>query len=101
MNKDNISNQEKNSVLTPEAIQEALCSLPFNYALQAFDKLNRWKEEGKIKKSFSKRYIIKVQKQEQGAFNEHILKALVEVGIENMNLRNRYGRITKKASPSN
>jgi hypothetical protein len=36
----------------------------------------------------------------QGAFNEDIMNALVEVGTKNKEIKEKYGRITK-ASPSN
>lgn len=101
MNKDSINPTKKNSVVTPEEAKAALQSLPFNYVLLAFEKLKKWKNEGKIKKSFSRRYIIKVQRQEDGAFNKDILDALVEIGIENLEIRNQFGRITKKTSPEN
>ena len=101
MNKDNISIAEKNNVITPEQVTEALGSLPYNYAKLTYEKLEKWEKQGRIKKSFSIRYIIKVQKQQDGAFNEHILEALVEVGLENIKTRNRFGRATKKTSHSN
>lgn len=101
MNKDNIIIEEKNSVITPEAVQEALESLPHNYVVKAIAVLKKWKEEGTIDKSYSSRYVIKVRKGEEGAFNEDIMKALIEVGTENKTIQEKYGRPTKKASPSN
>lgn len=101
MNKDNTLLKTKNKVYTPTVAKEALRNLPFNYALLTYNRLKAWEGQGLIKKSFSKRYIIKVQKGEEGAFNEDILNALVQIGVENIDLRNRFGRITKKTSPSN
>ena len=99
MNKDNTIPDEKNKVFTPDEISKALSSLPFNYVILTCGILERWKEEGKIAKTYSKTYVIKVQRGR--AFNEHIMNALVEVGNENFEIRNKFGRITKKASPSN
>jgi hypothetical protein len=101
MNKDNIIIEEKNSVITPEATQEALECLPHNYVVKAIAVLEKWKEEGIIDKSYSSRYVIKVRKGDKGAFNEDIMKALIEVGTENKTIQEKYGRPTKKASPSN
>lgn len=101
MNKDSNLTDVKNKVFTPKEVQQALEYLPHNYVLLAFNKLKAWKEGGKIEKSFSKRYIIKVFKQESNAFNKDILDALVEVGNENFKTLNHFGRITKKASTEN
>jgi hypothetical protein len=101
MNKDNIIIQEKNKVITPEHTQEALDSLPHNYVVQALAVLDKWKDAGIVDKSYSKRYVIKVKKGDEGAFNEDIMKALVEVGTKNKEIQEKFGRITKKASPSN
>ena len=101
MNKDNIITPKKNNVYTPELVEEALAHLPFNYVLLAFEILKQWKDQGLIKKSFSKRYIIKVANAEQDAFNEDILNALVKVGLENLQVKKRFGRLTKKTSKAN
>jgi len=101
MNKDNIIIQEKNNVITPEHTQEALDSLPHNYVVQALAVLEKWKDSGIIDKSYSSRYVIKVKKGEEGAFNEDIMNALVAVGTKNKEVQEKFGRITKKTSPSN
>lgn len=101
MNKGNDIIEEKNSVLTPEATQEALENLPHNYVVKAMALLEKWKKEGTIDKTFSSRYVIKVRKADEEAFNADIMKALVEVGIENKTIQDQYGRGNKKASPSN
>lgn len=101
MNKDNIIIEEKNSVVTPEATQEALESLPHNYVVKAIAVLEKWKSAGIIDQSYSQRYIIKVRKGEKDAFNKDIMNALIEVGTKNKAEKEQYGRITKKASPSN
>jgi len=100
-NKDNILPEEKNKGITPEAISEALDSLPQNYIVQALEVLNKWKDIGVIKKTYTKEYISKVKLGKDGAFNEDIMNALVEVGKKNKEIQEKFGRITKKASPSN
>ena len=101
MNKDNIIPEEKNSGITPEAISEALESLPQNYIVQALKVLDSWKDKGIIEKTYTKRYISKVKLGEDGAFNEDIMNALVEVGVKNKETQEKFGRVTKKASTSN
>ncbi|MEN9909100.1 MAG: hypothetical protein RLZZ540_2249 [Bacteroidota bacterium] len=101
MNKDNIILVEKNNGITPEAVSEALESLPQNYIVQTLEVLEKWKDSGIIKKSYTKRYISKVKLGEDDAFNIDIMKALVEVGIKNKEEKQQFGRSTKKASPSN
>ncbi|MFV5696656.1 hypothetical protein ACM55G_14600 [Flavobacterium sp. LB3P122] len=101
MNKDNIIPEEKNNGITPEAISEALDSLPQNYIVQTLIVLKKWEDSGIIKKSYTKRYISKVKLGEDDAFNEDIMNALVEVGTKNKEIQEKFGRITKKASTSN
>lgn len=101
MNKDNIIPLEKNNGITPEAISEALESLPQNYIVQTLEVLEKWKDSGVIKKSYTKRYISKVKLGEDDAFNEDIMNALVVVGLKNKTIQEKFGRTTKKASPSN
>lgn len=101
MNKDNIIPEEKNSGITPEAISEALESLPQNYIVQALKVLGNWKDKGIIEKTYTKRYISKVKLGEDGAFNEDIMNALVAVGVKNKETQEKFGRVTKKASTSN
>jgi hypothetical protein len=100
-NKDSIIPEEKNKGITPEAISEALDSLPQNYIGQTIEVLIEWKDSGRIKKIYTKRYISKVKLGEDGAFNEDIMNALVEVGLKNKQIKEKFGRKTKKASPSN
>lgn len=101
MNKDNIIPLEKNNGITPEAISEALENLPQNYIVQTLKVLEEWKNSGTIKRTFTKRYISKVKLEEDGAFNEDIMNALVVVGLKNKTIQEKFGRSTKKASPSN
>jgi hypothetical protein len=91
---------EKNNVITPNAIKEAFENLPHNFAVRAMAVLEKWKLDGKIEKTYSKVYILKVKKGEEGAFNADIMNALVEVGLKNKEQKERFG-ITKKASEEN
>jgi hypothetical protein len=101
INKCNTISEEKNSVVTPEAVEEALDNLPYGYVIETLALLNKWKSEGKIKSTYSKVYISRVRTGDKGAFNKDIMNALVEVGTKNKAEKEQYGRITKKASPSN
>jgi hypothetical protein len=101
INKDNTFLEKENNGITPEAVNEALDSLPSNYVKQAQIVLEQWKESGIITKTYSKVYISRVKTADKGAFNEDIMNALVEVGTKNKEIKEKYGRITKKASPSN
>lgn len=95
---DNMEN--KNNGVTPTCVDEALDNLPHNYVKQALLLLEKWKDNGVIEKSFSRRYIIKVKKGEEDAFNADIMSALVQVGKENKAVKEKFG-ITKKTSPEN
>lgn len=101
INKDSIIPEEKNRVITPEAVNEALENLPYNAVKLASDLLDKWKEEGKIDQTYSRVYISRVKTGDKGAFNKTIMDALVEVGLEHLASQKLYGRPTKKASPSN
>lgn len=101
MNKDSNIPVEKNNGITPEAVSEALESLPQNYIVQTLQVLEKWKDSGIIKKSYTKRYISKVKLGEDDAFNADIMNALVEVGTKHKAEKEKFGRTTKKASPSN
>ncbi len=101
INKDNTKIEKENSVVTPNAVNEALDSLPSNYVIQAQLILDKWKDSGVIEKSYSKVYISRVKTGDKGAFNLEIMNALVEVGVKNKETQEKFGRITKKASPSN
>jgi hypothetical protein len=101
INKDNTKIEKENSGVTPNTVNEALGSLPSNYVVQAQILLDNWKDKGIIEKSYSKVYISRVKTGDRGAFNEDIMNALVEVGVKNKETQEKFGRITKKASPSN
>jgi effector-binding domain-containing protein len=101
INKDNTLRQNKNNGFTPEAISKALESLPHNFVVLASKLLEEWQAEGKIEKTYSKVYISRVKTGDKGAFNEDIMNALVEVGTKNKEIKEKYGRITKKTSQSN
>lgn len=99
-NKDNNIIEEKNNGITPDTVSEALKHLPHNFVIQTQRILDNWKEKGIIEKTYKKRYISKVKLGEDGAFNEDILTALVEVGLKNKEAKQKFGRITKKTSHS-
>lgn len=101
INKDNTFLEKENNGITPDAVNEALDSLPSNYVKQTLIVLEKWKDSGIINKTYSKVYISRVKTADKGAFNEDIMNALVEVGTKNKEIKEKYGRITKKASPSN
>lgn len=101
INKDNTLEDKKNNGITPETVIAALDSLPSNYVKQTSMVLQKWKASGKIEKNYSEVYISRVRTGNKGAFNEDIMNALVEVGTKNKEIKEKYGRITKKASPSN
>lgn len=101
MNKDSIIPVEKNNVLTPEAISEAFEALPSNYIVLTLKLLEKQFSNGLIERTYTKDYISKVKTGRDGAFNEDIMNALVEVGMKSKESKEKFGRITKKASPSN
>lgn len=101
MNKDSIIPEEKNNVLTPDAISEALECLPSNYIVLTLKLLEKKKSSGLIERTYTKDYISKVKTGRDGAFNEDIMNALVEVGVKSKASKEMFGRITKKASTSN
>jgi hypothetical protein len=71
INKDNTFLEKENNGITPEAVNEALDSLPSNYVKQAQIVLEQWKESGIITKTYSKVYISRVKTADKGAFNEN------------------------------
>lgn len=101
INKDNTLSVKENNGITPEAVEDALNSLPSNYVKQALIVLEKWKDSGIITKTYSKVYISRVKTADKGAFNEDIMNALVEVGSKNKESQEKFGRVTKKASTSN
>ena len=101
INKDNTFLDKENNAITPEAVNEALDSLPSNYVKQALIVLEKWKDSGIINKTYSKVYISRVKTADKGAFNEDIMNALVVVGKKNKESQEKFGRVTKKASKSN
>jgi hypothetical protein len=86
INKDNTFLEKENNGITPEAVNEALDSLPSNYVKQAQIVLEQWKESGIITKTYSKVYISRVKTADKGAFNENQRKVRT---------------YNKKSSPSN
>lgn len=93
--------ETENRVITPETVEEALNNLPFNYIKQVIALLTEQKKEGKIEKVYSIRYITKVKKGEDGAFNEDVMNAIVAVGIANLEKRKKFGSRNKKTSQTN
>jgi hypothetical protein len=101
INKDNIIPLEKNSVYTPEAVNEALESLPTNYVIKVKAILDDWFDNKTIDKTYSKVYISRVKNRDKEAFNEDIMKALVKVGLEHKITLNQFGRKPKKNLSTN
>jgi hypothetical protein len=99
INKDNISGEEKNSVFTPKAVNEALASLPTNYVLKTKEILDKWFNQEQTKQTYSKVYISRVKN--GGVFNEEIMKALVEVGQAHKETLKQFGLKKKKTSQTN
>lgn len=95
MNKDTII-LEKNRAITQDTVKEALDNLPYNYVKQTSLILSKWKEHGMITKNYTDRYIIKVKKGEENAFNEDILNALVVVGLKNKETKEKFGSRIKR-----
>lgn len=100
MNKDNKNNETENRVITPKLVFQAFDYLPHDYVKQVEALLSKWCSEGKINRTYSERYIIKVRQGEKDAFNKHVAEALVEVGLANKELLESYGRM-KKAPVNN
>lgn len=94
MNKDNTKEEIKNSAYTPKEVSVGLANLPYNYAVKALVILQRKVDSGRIKKTYSKRYVQEVKLGK--AFNEDILSVLVEVGLDAYNTRRKFGFKTKK-----
>ncbi|MBC5840783.1 hypothetical protein H8R23_05140 [Flavobacterium sp. F-380] len=97
-NKDNTVPAENKKAFTPKLINEALESLPSNYVNQTLIILDKWKDSGLIENTFSRVYISRVKTGLNGAFNEDIMNALVEVGMNNKKVQEKFGRKTKKTS---
>lgn len=98
MNKDSNKIESQDRVITPEVVFEAFDNLPSNYVKETQDVLAVWFESGKITKTFSDRYIVKVRHNEGGAFNETICKALVEVGMKNKESKQLFSKRAKAPS---
>ncbi|MEO8532824.1 MAG: hypothetical protein ABI441_03705 [Flavobacterium sp.] len=98
-NKDNIIIQEKNKVITPKKVKEALENLPFDYVKQTLLVMSQWQADGKISKTYTDRYIQKVRKSQ--AYNKEILEVLVEVGLTNKKTKDSFGFEQKKTSQTN
>lgn len=92
---------EKNRVFTPKEVKQALHNLPTKYVDQVQKIMNGWLEKELIVKTFSQNYIVNVRNAKGGAFNKDIMQALVLVGLNNLEVKKQFGRITKKTSQSN
>ncbi|NRT11498.1 hypothetical protein [Flavobacterium sp. 14A] len=101
INKDNTLDQKKNNGITPDSICTALDCLPHNFVVLTQKLLEKWKSKGKIEKTYSKVYISRVKTADKGAFNEDIMKALIEVGSKNQKTLENFGRAQKKTSKTN
>jgi len=99
INKDNISSEEKNSAITPKAVNEALANLPTNYVIKAKELLDEWFKQEKTKQTYSKVYISRVRNNH--VFNEDVVKALVEVGQNHKKTFGKLGVKNKKTSQTN
>jgi hypothetical protein len=98
MNKDSNKIETENRVITPELVFEAFANLPFDYVKKVQAVLDRWFKEGKIEKTFSDRYIVKVRYNEKETFNKIICEALVEVGLENKSQKQLFSKRAKAPS---
>ena len=87
----------KNRAFTPKVVKHALDNLPYNYIVQTIRVIEEKIEAGEADRNYSKNYILEVRKGE--SFNEEILTALVEVGLENLEKQQRFG-FKKKKTPS-
>lgn len=94
MHKDSNINQTTNGEHTPEALEKAFQNLPSNYVVETQKILKKWKNECKIEKTYSDRYIQKVKSGE--ADNQDILAALTIVGENNMNHKKLFAFRNKK-----
>nr|WP_315245090.1 hypothetical protein [uncultured Flavobacterium sp.] len=99
INKDNISIEEKNSGITPKAVNEALANLPTNFVIKAKDILDKWYSDSITKQTYSKVYISRVKNGH--AFNEDVMKSLVEVGQAHKLAFGQFGVKKKKTSQTN
>jgi hypothetical protein len=99
MNKDSNKIQSEDRVITPEVVFQAFQNLPTNYVKETQSVLKKWLSDGKINKSFSDRYIVKVRHNEENAFNETICRALVEVGLNHKKTKDLFSM--KKAASTN
>lgn len=93
MNKDNESDQLKNSAITPDVVKEALDNLPHDFVKQAQAELKVLINEGVAKRNYSDSYISKVRKMK--VENMDILLALVRVGQSNIQKKRMFGTIKK------
>jgi len=98
LNKDNNKIEFNDRVITPEVVFEAFDNLPFNYLTQTQEVLAQWLATGKIKKTFSKRFIWMVRHNKDEAFNEIVCKALVEVGLKNKETKQLFSKRAKAPS---
>lgn len=99
MNKDNNKIESVDRVITPDIVFQAFQNLPHNYVKETQEVLKKWFDSGKINKSFSDRYIVKVRHNEENAFNDTICRALVEVGLKHKETKELFSM--KKAASTN
>jgi hypothetical protein len=92
---------EKNRVFTPKESKTALNNLPTKYVAPVMEILDGWSKNGLISKTYSQNYIVNVRNGKNNAFNEDIMQALVLVGLNAIEKKKQFGRITKKTSQSN
>lgn len=98
MNKSTQNNVIKNRAYPPKSIVKGLDNLPYNYVNKVLDVLSKKIEAGELFKTYTKRYVQKVKAGE--AFNEDIIHALVEVGLENLKSQKKYQSIKNKKASS-
>lgn len=95
VNKDTTFEQFKNSVITPNLIEQGLTHLPFNYIKQSQALMKEELEAERFPRVFSKQYIIEVRNRD--AFNQDVLNCIVFIGLKNMDIIKTYGAKKKKA----
>ncbi len=99
VNKSTTKEEIKNSVFTPKDVEEAFASLPHNYIVKTQELLQEKVDKELIPKNFSKQYIIKARNRE--IFQEDILNALVQVGLDNKKSMESFGFEKKKTTSTN
>lgn len=77
-NKDTVSSEKKNSVLTPEKITSALSALPRGYLKTAKEILDEKHSKGEIPNTYTTNWICQVKNGHE--YNEDVLAVLVQLG---------------------